>query len=66
MNDPKTTCTAIFGAMVMTALVGALIMHKIDTPTFGAAAGTIATFLGVLIGVFASDGKGTPPAAPLA
>lgn len=57
MKDPKTTTIAIFGGIVFLALIGALILHKIDGPTFGEAAGAVGTFLGILIGLYGADSK---------
>jgi len=61
MKDPKTTTVAIIGGVILFALVGALILHKIDGPTFGEAAGAVGTFLGVLVGLFSADSKPSPP-----
>jgi hypothetical protein len=57
MADPKTTTVAILGGSILLALTGALIMHKIDGATFGEATGAVGTFMGILIGLFASDSK---------
>jgi len=63
MKDPKTTTVAIIGGVILFALVGALILHKIDGPTFGEAAGAVGTFLGVLVGLFSADSKMPPTSA---
>ena len=57
MKDPKTTSIAIVGAIILFALVSALIFKKIDVASFTAAIASVGAFLGVLVGLFASDSK---------
>jgi hypothetical protein len=61
MKDPKTSTVAVTGGIILLVLVAALILHKIDGPTFGEAAGAVGTFLGVLVGLFSADSR--PPAS---
>jgi hypothetical protein len=63
MKDPKTTTIAITGGIILFVLVAALILHRIDGTTFGEAAGSVGSFLGILVGLFSADSK--PPKAQL-
>ena len=57
MKDSKTTSVAIIGSIVLFALVGALILKKMDITSFTAAIASVGAFLGVLVGLFAADSK---------
>jgi membrane protein involved in colicin uptake len=62
MTNPKTTTVAVIAAILLFALVGALILKKIDAAAFAEATGTVGSFGAVVIGWFAADGK--KPANP--